>query len=80
MHLGFSCSITSVICSTFKLKSAFLGTVENHEIAGGYAHMMQQSNEKKSKQRNEGCLGTKYKEFLLMKETKRKQISYLYLL
>ena len=71
MHLGFSCSITSVICSTFKLKSAFLGTAEKHEIAGGYARyadMMQQSNEKKSKQRKEGCLGTKYKEFLLMKQ------------
>jgi len=26
MHLGFSCLITSVICSTFKLKSGLLGT------------------------------------------------------
>ena len=73
MHLGFSRSITSAICSTFKLKSAFLGTAEKHEIEGGYAryaHMMQQSNEKKSRRRNEGCLMTKYKEFLLMKKIK----------
>ena len=76
MHLGFSRSITSVICSTFKLKSAFLGTVENHEIVGGYAHMMQQSNEKKSMQRNEGCLGTKYKEFLLMKKIKNQKLQH----
>jgi hypothetical protein len=58
IHLGFSRSITSVICSTFRLKFAFLGTAGKHKIAGGYAHIMQ--TEKKSRQRTEGCLGTTY--------------------
>ncbi|GAU29059.1 hypothetical protein TSUD_278160 [Trifolium subterraneum] len=26
MHFGFSCLTTSIMCSTFKLKSGFLGT------------------------------------------------------
>lgn len=29
MHFGFSCSTVSAMCSTFKLKSGFLGTAQN---------------------------------------------------